>query len=157
MHKKFNLKVYYYTNGIAYRCLSFLVFRRYITVHVFCKICRKYSSNANCMLMIGQCIGWLSVCFANFIDFENPIDFCLEIVVWKLEPFLLEQNVNCMENDSSFGMQDEPLTVKFSNLGGLFEKYIRNSGILCVGATPIILTAWSHTFRENSTLNILLF
>ena len=34
------------------------------------------------LITIGQCIGWLSVWYANFIDFEDPIDICLEIVVW---------------------------------------------------------------------------
>ena len=41
-------------------------------VQVFCKIFKKYTLN-----MIGQCIGWFFVWYANFIEFEDPIDmFC---------------------------------------------------------------------------------
>ena len=40
----------------------------------------------------------------------------------------------------SFGMQDEPLTVKFSNFGGLFEESTRNSGKLQIKYSIIIMT-----------------
>ena len=80
---KCNVTYKYYSNGIAYRCLLFLVFRRYITVHVFCKICRKYSSNAHWLRLVSVLAGFL---FDMQIDFEDPIDICLEIVVWKFKP-----------------------------------------------------------------------
>ena len=62
--KKFDLKVQYvtckyYSNGIAYLCLLFLVFMRYITVHVFCKIWRKYSSNAHWWRLVSVLAGFL--------------------------------------------------------------------------------------------------
>ena len=56
-------------------------FRRYITVHVFVKCLRN--THWTHTELIGQCIGWLSVRYANFIDFEDPIDIYLGIVVWK--------------------------------------------------------------------------
>ena len=40
----------------------------------------------------------------------------------------------------SFGMQDEPLTVKFSNFGGLFKESTRNSGKLQIKYSIIIMT-----------------
>ena len=49
----------YYSNGIAYRFLSFFVLRRYITVYVFCKICRKYSSNAHWLRLVSVLAGFL--------------------------------------------------------------------------------------------------
>ena len=59
------------------------VYRRYITVHLFCKIFKKYSPNAYWIRLIGQCIVEFSVIYANFFDIEDRIHICLEIVVWK--------------------------------------------------------------------------
>ena len=56
---KCNVTYKYYWNGIAYRCLFFLVFRRYITVHVFCKTCWKYSSNAHWLRLVSVLAGFL--------------------------------------------------------------------------------------------------
>ena len=53
------------------------VFRCYITVHMFCKIFKKYSQLERTLNMIGQCTCWLSVWYENLIDFEDPIDICL--------------------------------------------------------------------------------
>ena len=47
-------------------------------IKVFCKIFKKYTLN-----MIGQCIGWFSVRYANLIEFEDPIYICIEIVLRK--------------------------------------------------------------------------
>ena len=56
---KCNVTYKYYSNGIAYRCLLFLVFRRYITVHVFCKICKNYSSNAHWLRLVSVLASFL--------------------------------------------------------------------------------------------------
>ena len=53
------------------------------------------------LITIGQCISWLSVWYANFIDFEDPIDICLEIVVWKFNPARWSEVLHCLENDTS--------------------------------------------------------
>ena len=102
---KFNVTHKYYSNGIAYRCLLSIVFRRYITVHVFCKICREILIERT-LITIGQCIWWLSVWYANFIDFEDPIDICLEIVMWKFKPARWSEVSRCLENDSKINLQE---------------------------------------------------
>ena len=66
-------------------------FRRYFTVHVFCKICKKFVFERT-LNTIGQCICLLSVWYVNFIYFEDPINFCLEI--WS-------EVSRCLENDTN--------------------------------------------------------
>ena len=93
MHKKFDLKMSCYIwvlfNGIAYRCVSFFLLRRYITVHVFCKICRKYSSNSHWLRLVSVLVGFL---------FDMQISLILKIqsiskakchAVWKKENALI--------------------------------------------------------------------
>ena len=38
--------------------------------------------------------------YANFIDFEYPIDICFEIVVWKFKTARWSEVSRCLENDS---------------------------------------------------------
>ena len=56
-------------------------FRSYITVHVFCKIFKKYPPNAQWLRLVSFLVAFRL--YANFIYFEDPINICLEIVVWK--------------------------------------------------------------------------
>ena len=52
----------------------------YVILHVFCflsnlwKLLAEHTQNA-----IGQCTGWLSVWYANSIEFEDPFDTCTVI------------------------------------------------------------------------------
>ena len=72
-----------------------------------CSTHTKCDWSLYCFIAIGQCIGWLSVWYANFIDFEDPITICLDIVVWKFWPARWSEVSHCLENDSN---RLEPVT-----------------------------------------------
>ena len=56
---------------------------RVFTVRVFCKIFKKYPTHAQ-WIRLFSVYSLAFRLYANFIDFEDPINICLEIVVWKI-------------------------------------------------------------------------
>ena len=82
--------------------IKFSCFRRYIIAHVFKNfknICKKYSPNAHWIRLVRALFGFLFA-YANVIDFENPIDIRLKIVVWKFQPAHWTEVSRYFENDN---------------------------------------------------------